>query len=474
VKVLTSAQMREVDRLTIERGIPGILLMENAAMRVVELLDREFAPLSKQRVVILCGKGNNGGDGMAVARQLLHRVARLDVVLAPKPEELAGDAAANYRMLRAAGGETAAEITPEMHDATLLIDALLGTGLKGPPTGRIAEFILAANDLFPRAEVVAIDLPSGLGSAQDHVFADYTVTFTAPKPEHYLANASGAVGKLIVAQIGSPPELIQSDLEVSEARDFAGLFQPRARDAHKGHFGHVLVIGGAAGKTGAASMAGLGALRAGAGLVTVASEGGVMAPELMTEPLREFQLSNKTVVAIGPGLGLRPELVRSLFEECPLPMVVDADGLNSLAGSDFKSGGPLRVLTPHPGEMARLLGRAFEDRLETARSFAKQRNVILVLKGHNTIVTFPDGRAAINPSGTPALAKGGAGDVLTGMIAGLIAQFPNQAELAVRAGVWLHGRAAELIAAQFGDKFPVATDIFHALPWAMHECAASV
>ncbi len=465
MKVLTAAQMREVDRLTIERGIPSLILMENAARRVVETIEGEFAPFSAQRVVVFCGRGNNGGDGLAVARQLLGRVAALHVVLAAKPEALAGDAAESYKMFRVAGGEAQFEITPEMRTATVVVDALLGTGLRGPVEGQYLDLIHRINQDFPLAKIVAVDVPSGM-----LVRADFTVTFTAPKPELVL----GEAGKLIIASIGSPADLIQSDLEVSEAHDFATLFAPRRRDANKGDFGHVLMIGGASGKTGAAAMCGLAALRAGAGLVTVASAGGNFAPELMTEPLDDFRLEKKTVIAVGPGLGLNRELMARLLQEVTVPMVIDADGLNSIAGTDFRGRGEQTILTPHPGEMARLTGSKVTDRLEVARGFARERNVCVVLKGSHTVIAFPDGRAWINPTGTPAMATGGTGDVLTGLTAGLVAQFPGDIGRAVRAAVWLHGRAGELGAAELTEQCLIATDLLRYLPQAIRECASGI
>jgi len=462
VKILTAAQIREVDWLTIERGIPGLILMENAGHRVVETIEREFAPLGGQRVVVFCGRGNNGGDGLVVARLLMGRVAGLHVVLAAKPEELAGDAAQNYRMLRAAGGGVAFEVSAEMRTATILVDALLGTGFRGPVEGVYRDLIRSINEDFPLAKTVAVDIPSAM-----MVRADYTVTFTAPKPELVLG---GGAGKLIVASIGSPAELIQSHLEVSEPHDFAGLFAPRKRDANKGDFGHVLVIGGAPGKTGAAAMAGLAALRAGAGLVTVASSGGQFAPELMTEPLDDFRLDRKTVIAVGPGLGANRELVARLLKDVTVPLVIDADGLNSIAGADFKGHGERTILTPHPGEMARLTGMKVTDRLAAARGFAQERNVCLVLKGHRTLIAFPDGRVWINPTGTPAMATGGTGDILTGLTAGLVAQFPHDLGTAVRAAVWLHGRAGELGSEELTEQCLIATDLLHHLPRAIREC----
>jgi hydroxyethylthiazole kinase-like uncharacterized protein yjeF len=358
----------------------------------------------------------------------------------------------------------------ERQEVTILVDALLGTGLKGPASGRALELIQATRQ-FPLAKIVAVDLPSGLGGGGECVRADITVTFTAPKIEHYLAEGSGeAVGRLIVTQIGSPPQLVPGGLETSTPSDFASLFAPRKREAHKGDFGHVLVVGGAPGKVGAAAMAGLAAARMGAGLVTVAcSDPSRLAPELMTEPLEAFTLERKTVIAVGPGLGKAPELVARAVNQAAVPVVIDADGLNAIAGTAFRGHGIQTVLTPHPGEMARLLGSAYADPVATARAFARERNVCLVLKGHRTLVAEPDGQVWINLSGTPAMAKGGSGDILTGLIAGLIAQFPGDIATAVRAAVWLHGKSGELAAEELTDKCVLATDLLQYLPKAIRE-----
>jgi NAD(P)H-hydrate epimerase len=321
---------------------------------------------------------------------------------------------------------------------------------------------------------VAVDLPSGLGGGGDCVRADITVTFTAPKLEHYLApGAEEHVGRLVISQIGSPPWLIPGGLEVSSPGDFRHLFRPRKRDAHKGNFGHVLVVGGAPGKSGAAAMAGLAALRAGAGLVTVAcSDSSRLAPELMSESLDSFSLERMTVLAVGPGLGDRRALAPNLVKDARIPTVIDADGLNAIAGTDFRGRGLQTVLTPHPGEMARLLGvdRVSEsERLHVARTFAQDRNVCLVLKGYRTLIATPDGNVWINTSGSPAMATGGTGDILTGMIAGLIAQFPQEIDTAVRAAVWLHGRAGQLGAEELTEQCLIATDLLHYLPKAIRE-----
>jgi hydroxyethylthiazole kinase-like uncharacterized protein yjeF len=472
--VLTAEETREVDRLTIEEnGVPSLALMENAAHRIDETLVAEFDPLDQKNVVILCGKGNNGGDGLALARLLIGKVARLHVVAACGPDELRGDAKVNYERLVADGVTPSREIPQKLRErlrVEVVVDALLGTGVKGPPEGRILELIRATRE-FPSAKIVAVDLPSGLGGGGECVRADITVTFTAPKVEHYLADgAEESVGRLIVSQIGCPPQYVVSKLALSDPRDFAPLFEARKKDSNKGDFGHVLVIGGAPGKSGAAAMAGLAALRMGAGLVSVTSHAAInIAPELMTESLDNFSLERKTVVAIGPGLGRNPDLVRGVLEAAAVPLVIDADGLNSIAGSDFRGHGVQTILTPHPGEMGRLLGRPVGDRVADARAFAQERNVCLVLKGHRTLIAMPDGQVFINLSGSPAMATGGTGDILTGMISGMVAQFPDQIAVAVRAAVYLHGRSGELGAEELTEKCLIATDLLRFLPRAIHE-----
>ena len=509
MKVLTAAQMREVDRRTSELGLAGLILMENAGHRVVEVLAESYAPLREQRVIVMCGKGNNGGDGLVVARQLYTRLRPqwLHVVLAGDPAEMKGDAAENYRMLQAVGCPVTFELTPEMKTATLIVDALLGTGIHGAAEGRSLELIRAINNEFPLANVVSVDIPSGLDSDSgtppgDTVRASHTVTFTAPKPCQVLSPALEYCGKLHVTAIGSPPELYEKDasvyLSLSEPSLFAHLFRPRVLDSNKGLYGHALVIAGARGKTGAAAMSGLAALRAGAGLVTVATAESALnavashSPELMTEPLPETAagsistksldngllagvIEKKNVVAIGPGMGQDPDTVqfiRHVVEEQHVPMVVDADALNALV--DRRLRGP-RILTPHPGEMSRLTRKTIAevqaDRIGIARAFAQDRGVYLVLKGNRSVIAAPDGRVWINPTGSPAMATGGTGDVLTGMIAGLVAQFPDQIETALLAAVYLHGRAGELGAEKLGEKAFIATDLLRFLPGAMFEIA---
>ncbi len=515
-KILTADQMREIDRLTIEeRGVPGLVLMENAGLRVREFLAEKYSPLNAQRIVILCGKGNNGGDGLVVARHLVVKglSAGLEVVLLGDPERLKGDAAANYKMLRAVDFEPIAvddsegwrRLRPKLLPATIVLDALLGTGLRGPAEGLLLEVIRDLNENFQHAEVVAVDMPSGLPSDSgepqgEAVRAAHTVTFTAPKVSQIFPPNCEAVGDLRVVQIGTAPSVLAAipDLKLSlaEPGDFAGLFCPRERSAHKGDFGHVLVIGGSRATPGAVLMAGTSALRAGAGLVTVATAESATAavvshtPELMTLPVREadagsmpadaFQpnwTERATVVALGPGIGTKPanqELVRRIVRETGLPMVVDADGLTALGSdeSDWDAAGRVLVLTPHPGEMSRLTGiptgEIQKQRVEIAREFAQRRGVCLVLKGYRTLTATPDGRVIVNPTGTPAMASGGSGDILTGMIAGLLAQFADEPpERVVAAAVYLHGLAAELATEEGSEQSMLATDILNCLPRAI-------
>lgn len=477
MKVLTPDEMREVDRRTIEAGMPGLILMENAGSRVVEFLVERFGPrLEEHRIVVVCGKGNNGGDGLVVARQLLTRFRpkALDVFLVAEPTELKGDAAANYRMFLAAGGTFAGGLELRMGAATIVVDALLGTGVRGNITGPYAEWIERINTSFPAARIVAVDVPSGLGSDSACVKAHHTVTFTAPKLSMVVSPGCEAVGEMVVGPIGSPAKLMAgARIDLIEPADFAHLLEPRKFDSHKGAFGHVLIAGGGPGKTGAAAMAGLAALRVGAGLVTVAASNHAgFAPELMTAQLsRDLPFERKTVAVIGPGLGTdaaSEALVRDAAANADLPLVLDADALTALAGVanpwDPHTVKP-RILTPHPGEMYRLDPESRNtDRISSARRYAERHGCCVVLKGHRTVIAFADGRVAINPTGSPAMAKGGTGDVLTGWIAGLIAQHPADWEAAVKAAVYCHGLAGEEAAKRLGDAHVLATDLLVQFP----------
>ncbi len=494
-KVLTPEQMRKVDAATVEAGIPGIILMENAAHRALEYLEECFGPLHRHRIAVICGKGNNGGDGLALARLLhvLHQPLSLRTALIAPPS---GDAALALAMFHAAGLSHTDSVEEALAGATLIVDAILGTGLRGPAEGAALAAIEAVNRA--EAKVFSIDIPSGLSGSSGNIpgaliRADATVTFTAPKVCHVIAPACDNMGALRISPIGSPEALYDDALlGLVTPECIATLFAPRQKESNKGRYGHVLVVAGARGKSGAAAMAGMAALRAGAGLVTVACPASALdaiaafAPELMTEPLPETPdgvLSDaafarieelafiRSLIAIGPGLGTGDgarKTVAQLFASVRKPMVLDADALNCLAMSEWpgKVRYP-RILTPHPGEMSRLTGLSVAeiqaDRLNTAQEFARKRNVTLVLKGHRTLTAFPDGRLWVNPSGSPAMSTAGTGDILTGLTAGLLAQFPEQTDLAVAAAVYWHGLAGELAANKLSEQTVIATDLLHSL-----------
>jgi NAD(P)H-hydrate epimerase len=392
-------------------------------------------------------------------------------------------------MLLAAGGSVELAIPPAARYATLIVDAILGTGMNGPARGAALDAIREINSGFPLAKVVAVDIPSGMPSdsgdpSGEFARADATVTFTAPKVAHALAPNCDRMGELIVAPIGSAPNLLEDfKLELVEPAMFPKVLEPRPRSGHKGTFGHVLVAAGSPGKSGAAVMCGLAALRVGAGLVTVASHAApgfaAQVPELMTEQLTNESFAalaaGKTVIAMGPGLGHSAEtasLVAATLADFQQPVVLDADALSE--GIRGQSG-RVRVLTPHPGEMARLTGKSTAEiqfsRVDSARSFASESQVTLVLKGERTLIAFPDGRVWINPTGTPAMGKGGSGDILTGLVAGLLGQYTKYSDQAVAAAVYVHGLAGELAARALGEKGIIARDLLDHLPAAWEKCA---
>ncbi len=515
MKVLTAQQMREADRRTSEVfGIPSLTLMENAGSRVVECLAENFSDLADRRVTVLCGKGNNGGDGLVVARLLAERGCRVRAFLFAAPDSLQGDAATNLKRWREKFGEPrvitdAAEwqqARSALAESDIVVDALLGTGLTAAVEGLLRAVIEDVNRNKASYTLVAVDIPSGLpadGPLRDGVAveADYTVTFTAPKLGQLLWPSTQYVGKLVVGEIGTPREMLDNDpaltLHYLEPREFRGLPLRRRPDTHKGDYGHALIVAGSRGKTGAAILAAWGALRAGVGLVTVATPANVLPivasglPELMTEPLAGTEadtvaannldygrvnklLEGKSVVAMGPGLTTQLEtqqFVRAVVAESELPLILDADGLNAFTGraDELRQRKAPLALTPHPGEMARLLGSTTGDvqnrRLEAAQQAAARWNAFVVLKGHRTIVAAPDGRAFFNSTGNPGMASGGTGDVLTGILAGLTAQFGTGDWARVLSlGVYLHGLAGDLAAAQVGEASLMATDLVDSLP----------
>jgi ADP-dependent NAD(P)H-hydrate dehydratase / NAD(P)H-hydrate epimerase len=503
MKIVTAAEMRTVDRATAERfGVPSITLMENAGAAVADYILTAHA--AAHRIVVFCGKGNNGGDGFVAARRLHEQGKKVQVILLADPADLRGDAALMFAKLPTAtlavhsSDELKTERVRLALTADLYLDAILGTGFKPPVTELYADAIAILN--AGGVPVVAIDIPSGadadaMGPQSGTIArADAILTFTAPRPAHVFSGLTS--GSTFVAEIGSPPEAIVSALQLNviTARDLAALVAPRPADSNKGNFGHVLVVGGSIGKAGAAAMAGMAALRAGAGLSSVATPKSVLPtvagfhPELMTEPLTETETGSiaaaaageldelakgKTVVAIGPGISRHPqtaELVRRLVGKCEVPLVLDADGLNAFEGRTTKLDGAGRslVITPHPGEMARLAGcstaEVQADRLGIARKFAKEHRLIVVLKGHRTLVVRPDGEAWVCTTGNPGMSTGGTGDILTGMVAGLTAQHPQDALSAVLAAVHLHGLAGDVMRERVGEHSLVATDLLQGLP----------
>lgn len=511
MKILTAAEMREVDLKTIEAGIPGLILMENAASRVVDFLRETFTPLRDFHILVFCGKGNNGGDGFAIARQLHSRALAASVAVFEifPQEELRGDAAENRKMLNACGcpvQQFKRDRPVFRGEKTIIIDAVLGTGTTGAARGPTLEAIRAMNAEYPSAVKVAVDIPSGLPSDEtvakgEFVCADYTVTFTALKRSQAFSGIYRKMGEITVASVGSPSELCETNpnlkIRLTEPPELFALCSPRNPDSNKGQYGHVYVLGGSFGKSGAPAMTGLGSFRSGAGLVTVGLPKSAlvpvasMRPELMTEPLDETpngrlsaaqapkilrSLDKMTVLALGPGLGTDDDtvsLVRQLYQQVKIPAVVDADALNALAGNLAAVPEQLRVLTPHPGEMSRLAGISTKDvqanRLAVAQEFAAQHQVVMVLKGDRTVIAFPDGDTWINPTGSPAMATGGTGDILTGMIAGFLAQHPTNPKLAVPGAVWLHGRCGELAAERLGEQSTLALDLLDSLSAALSE-----
>ena len=522
MKVLNAAQMREADRLTTERyGIPSLQLMENAGAAMVAFLRKTFPDLASRRIVVLCGKGNNGGDGLVVARLLKDAGIVPEVFLFADPGAVEGDASINLKRWREGLGNLRVvdslseweSARGSIEGAGLIVDALLGTGLRGPAEGLLAAVIEGVNAIRARnasgnsRAVVAVDIPSGLSSeALDPggpvVQADYTVTLTAPKVGQLVSPQSAACGELIVCGIGTPPDLLESDPYLKnhwiEPGEFRALPLVRDRGANKGRYGHALIVAGSLGKSGAAVLAARATLRSGAGLVTVATPETVLPvvaagmPEMMTEALaatdagtasfRNFDYGHfagiargKSLIAIGPGLSTNQEtqqFIRAVVTETELPVILDADGLNAFAGladqlNDRRSSS--LVLTPHPGEMARLMGVTIREvqsrRLEIALEAAGRWRAMVILKGYHTILATPAGHAYINTTGNPGMATGGTGDVLTGMLAGLTAQFGTAEWSRVLSfGIYLHGLAGDIAASRMGEAPLIASDLIEAIP----------
>ncbi len=512
MKLLTAVQMRELDRKTIEEiGIPGVVLMENAGRAAAELLHRHYAKLFPGPILILSGKGNNGGDGYVMARHLMNRGWQVHTLVLAAAEAIGGDAAVNLSALQRMQGQVsfvpnevqlAAALTAET-GARLLVDALFGTGLSSAVRGHYAWAIDWIN--ASGVPVLAVDIPSGVDATSGHLLgravrADMTVAFACPKLGQVVYPGAEFCGILTTADIGIPAALLAAagdDAVLVDGAAAVSLLPARPATGHKGTFGHLLVVAGSAGKTGAAALTAEGGMRIGCGLVTLgcpASTQEILAvklTEVMTTALAEVdgvlslqafdQLrllwADKNALAIGPGIGLAEEtcaLVRRLVRECPLPLVIDADGLNALGCRPefLRQCSPLQaVLTPHPGEMARLTGTSVAeveaDRIGVARRFAADYGVTLVLKGARTVIACPDGRVRINASGNPGMASGGMGDALTGMIGGLLAQGLSPFDAAV-VGVYLHGLAADRLAEHCGSAGMMASDLLREVPAARY------
>ncbi len=508
MKILTAAEMGAADRLTAEQfGVPLGELMERAGTAVASFVRLRYPHAG--RVAVLCGTGNNGGDGFVAARALMSAGVRVSVVLLGAESKLQGVAADAFGLLdRSAISVTTmvadadvAELPAVLYGVDVVLDAVVGTGFKPPLRGVAA----AVRDVLAKLPppVVAVDLPSGWDAdsteqtVEGAFRADAVVTFTAPKLAHVFGHltAPEVFGPVVVAPIGSPDAAVESTTGFTWTGVAKRIFEPpRPIDSNKGMYGHVLLIGGGFGKAGAPSMASLAALRAGAGLVTagvprsILNNVALITPELMTVPLHEdasgsVALSNAepdrrdtllkkiSVLAIGPGLGTEgeaPEFVRRIVAGTTVPLVIDADGLNAFKGQSAllkeasRGGARTIVLTPHPGEMGTLLGISTKevqaDRVDLARRFATEHGVTLVLKGWRTLVAHPDGTIAVNTTGNPAMAKGGSGDILTGIVAACVAQRPDNVRDAVNAAVYMHGLAADFAAHRMEQHTVLATD----------------
>jgi hydroxyethylthiazole kinase-like uncharacterized protein yjeF len=515
MKLVTSETMRAIDRECIENlGIPGLKLMESAGVGTVRFIERELGPQAGERITIVCGKGNNGGDGFVIARELRARGASVGVYLAGHRDDVGGDARANMERLGEGGvveltdGRSLAEVVDAMAQSDLVIDAVFGTGFRGVPRG-LSGTIIGQINLCGRP-VLAVDVPSGLNATTgvaegECVRAAWTCTMGLPKRGFYIHPGRTYVGEVHVVDIGVPPraiEEVQLKDNVLMPGEAAALLPKRPPDAHKGTFGRVVVIAGSVGYTGAAALTAGAALRSGAGLVTLgvpASLNDILEAkltEVITRPLAETEsralsldalpavgemVMEADAVALGPGLSRDPatqQLVRAVVSEINTPCVVDADGLNALSPEVVagRTGKAPMVLTPHPGEMSRLVGRAVADvqrrREETARELAAGARATVVLKGAGTVVADPDGQAYLNPTGNSGLASGGTGDVLTGIVAALLGRGLPGIE-AGALGARIHGEAGDLAAADIGEISMTAGDVLGRLPQVFRSLASA-
>ena len=518
MKLVTAAEMREMDRKTIEDyGVPSIVLMENAALRVVETIVERYAPFAGKKIGILCGPGNNGGDGLAIARHLATRFnANVTVWLFADPARLVGDAAANLHItekfgldLREQSGHVPDLLDKELAQCDLIVDALLGTGINGPVRGIIGEAIEKIN--ASGRPVIAVDVPSGLQSDTGNVDgpcvrATVTVTFALAKIGLIDFPGGGYAGEILVADIGMPRAVIEAESVIVGATEASQIVRwlparENQRDSNKGSFGHAMLFAGSRGYLGAAILAAEGAARTGAGLTTLAvpnsSQATVVSrisPVVMTRGLAETDggafassalesalklAARGTAAAIGPGIGGKddPDTVKFVIDfiaGCGVPLVIDADALSILADTPDGGASVIRarmaatVLTPHPGEMETRAVQA--DRRAATRKATEKYNCTVLLKGARTLIASPDGRLNINTTGNPGMATGGAGDVLTGVIAALLAQ-GLAAHKAAAAGAFVHGLAGDLAAARNGGQTGlIATDLIDLLPRAIGQC----
>lgn len=511
IPIVTAEQMRALDHRTItEAQVPSLTLMERAGTGVVTQLEARFGPLAGKSIVILCGKGNNGGDGFVIGRLLRRKKSRVHVLLLASPSDLSRDAKTMYqRLVRSAGPSVvtrpadAEAIRQRLAAGDVIVDAMLGTGLSAPVTGIFRDAIEAIT--AAGRPTVAVDLPSGLHADSGMVLgaairADLTVTFGLPKAGLYSGSGIDCAGTVRLVDIGIPASFVQaigSRLMLLTETAARATLPPRRLASHKGTYGHVGIIAGSVGKTGAAAMAALAALRVGTGLVTAAVPSSVndileaKLLEVMTLPLpetkaRTFARSGldrllafadaRDAVAIGPGLTTHPEtvdLVQQFVKRVDKPCVLDADALNALAGKSSLLTECKRppIITPHPGEMARLETEATtqsvnDDRLGTATRFARERGVFVILKGARTVIARPDGMAAICPTGNPGMATAGTGDILTGMIGGLLAQGLTPWDAAC-AATYFHGLAGDLAARHLGQAGMIARDLIRYIPHAL-------
>jgi NAD(P)H-hydrate epimerase len=514
MKVVTADQMKTLDRRTIhERGVPGIDLMENAGKGATEVILRRFPNLPGKRVAIIAGRGNNGGDAFVIARHLINRGLGVNVFLLAENKAIKGDAKTNLDILTRDGIEVRElatlrefeSIRDDLLSHDLFIEGILGTGLASEVKGYYREVISTLN--ATGKPIVAIDIPSGLDATSGKplgtcIKAAFTPTFGLPKVGQIIHPGVEFVGELEIIDIGIPGDLIEEEdirSHIIQYEDIQGLLAvPRRADTHKGDYGHLLVLAGSVGKTGAATLACKAAMRVGAGLVTLGIPRSlneimeVKLTETMTMPLPEtksrtlgldafreiIEISQgMQALVIGPGISTTDEtaqLVRKLVKSLPFPLVIDADGLTALSVEPeiLKDTESPIILTPHPGEMARLTGLSSkaiqEDRIETSRNFAIEYGVHLVLKGSRTIIAQPDGNIHINPSGNPGMASGGTGDVLTGMMGGLVCQGLRPASAAI-AATYIHGLAGDLVADERGEMALIATDLLEKIPHVLRE-----